>query len=156
LHVRPGGKLLHRLAQLLAGPLDLRLQLTKVIGGPRYTAGYRGRLLCAIVRRGLGRKLAARCLRRTSGLLCGSSCSLAGGHRRALSLTTFTSVLMLATAWPGMGGVDFCRRPFPSKADIAATANRAAPTISAASHADTTPLIAMIAHAMRQPTPYSA
>src|SRR6266487_3613177 len=58
-----------------------------------------------------------------------------------------------ATACSGSGGVALLMRCLPSSAARPATASRAAPTMSAASQAATTPLIAMIAQASRQPTP---
>ena len=51
----------------------------------------------------------------------------------------------------GTGGVALVRRLLPIRAAMPETASRAAPTMSAASQAATTPLIAMIAHASRQP-----
>src|SRR6266566_169200 len=67
-----------------------------------------------------------------------------------LSFTTSTSVLMLAAASSGTGGVAFCGRPMPTSAATPAAATRATPAISAASQAATTALIAMMAQAIRR------
>src|SRR5208283_3292041 len=77
-------------------------------------------------------------------------------HRCAFSFTSWTSAWTPPMASLGTGGVALLRRFFPTRAAMPETASRAAPTMSAASHAATTPLIAMIAHARRQPTAYSA
>src|SRR6476661_4783095 len=83
------------------------------------------------------------------GLGCGIRCA----HRCVLPLISSTSALTSATACSGSGGVALLMRCLPSSAATPAAASRAAPTMSAASQAATTPLMAMIAQASRQPTP---
>ena len=86
-------------------------------------------------------------------LLLNFRCGLWCGHRCVLSLISSTSALTSATACSGSGGAARCMRFRPRSATPAAAASKTTPTISAASQAATTPLMAMIAHASRQPTP---
>jgi alpha-1,6-mannosyltransferase len=89
---------------------------------------------------GLGRRIAA------GSLLA---------HRCALSLICSTSAFTLSAASVGIGGVAFLSAPRPANAAMPAAPSSATPTISAASHARITPASAMIAQAIRHPTPYS-